>query len=120
LFQISGSRSGHLFFGGRIHSPVERHSNHPQGMKQLINPPWITAKGVLFLFLGLLSGTLLFLERPTARVGLLLAVTVWSSCRFYYFAFYVMQNYVNADYKFAGLLSLARHLTRKSGPFPPR
>jgi hypothetical protein len=71
LFQISGSRSGHLFFGGRIHSPVERHSNHPQGMKQLINPPWITAKGVLFLFLGLLSGTLLFLERPTARVGLL-------------------------------------------------
>jgi hypothetical protein len=89
-------------------------------MKQLTNPRWITAKGMLFLFLGLGSGTLLFLERPTAKVGLLLAVAVWSFCRFYYFAFYVMQNYVDASYKFTGLLSLARHWIEKNGLFPPR
>jgi hypothetical protein len=36
-------------------------------MKNLTNPTWIKAQGLLFLFLGLLSATLLFLEHPTLR-----------------------------------------------------
>ena len=40
-------------------------------MKDLTNPALIKLKGFLFLFLGLLSVTLLFLERPTPKVAAL-------------------------------------------------
>jgi hypothetical protein len=79
-------------------------------MRDLANPKWIKAKGLLFLFLGLLSGTLLFFERPTLRVAVLLVLAVWGICRFYYFAFYVIERYVDADYRFSGLLSFGRYL----------
>jgi hypothetical protein len=44
---------------------------------------------------------------------LLLVITVWVFCRFYYFAFYVLEHYVDPGYRFAGLLSLARYLMRR-------
>jgi len=81
--------------------------------RDLTNPRWITIKGGLFLFLGVLSAGTLFLQRPTVKVALLLVVAIWSFCRFYYFAFYVMQNYVDADYKYSGLLSLAHYFGKK-------
>jgi hypothetical protein len=81
-------------------------------MKDLTSPAWIKAKGILFLFLGLLSAALLFLERPTLRVAVLLILAVWSFCRFYYFAFYVLERYVDPAFRFSGLFSLARHLLR--------
>ena len=85
-------------------------------MKDLTSPVWIKAKGLLFLLLGLLSATLLILERPTLRVAVLLFLAVWSSCRFYYFAFYVLERYVDPAYRFSGLLSLARYLLRSPRP----
>jgi hypothetical protein len=81
-------------------------------MKDLTNPAWIKAKGFLFLFLGLLSAMLLFFERPTPRVALLLILAVWCFCRFYYFAFYVIERYVDPNYRFSGLISFARYLIR--------
>jgi hypothetical protein len=83
-------------------------------MKDLTNPAWIKAKGLLFLLAGLLSAALLFFERPTLRVAVLLAIAVWSFCRFYYFAFYVLQRYVDPAYRFSGLLSPVRYLVRNS------
>ena len=83
-------------------------------MKDLANPFWIKAKGLLFLFLGLVSATLLILERPTLRVAALLLLVVWSFCRFYYFAFYVLERYVDPAYRFSGLLSLATYLLRSA------
>jgi hypothetical protein len=82
-------------------------------MKDLTNTAWIKAKGLLFLFLGLLSATLLFFEHPTGKVALLLVVAVWCFCRFYYFAFYVIERYVDPSYRFSGLLSFARYLVWK-------
>jgi len=82
-------------------------------MKDLTNPVWIKVKGLLFLFLGLLSASLLFLDRPTLRVAALLILVVWSFCRFYYFAFYVLERYVDPAYRFSGLLSLSRYLLRR-------
>ncbi|MEM6472765.1 MAG: hypothetical protein AAF802_24600 [Planctomycetota bacterium] len=40
---------------------------------------------------------------------LLLALTIWAFCRSYYFAFYVIEKYVDADYRFAGLIDFARY-----------
>jgi len=82
-------------------------------MKDLINPAWIKAKGILFLVLGLFSATLLFSERPSLRVAALLLLAVWSFCRFYYFAFYVLERYVDPSYRFSGLISLTRYLLGK-------
>jgi hypothetical protein len=82
-------------------------------MRELTSATWIKAKGLLFLLLGVLSSALLILEHPTQRVALLLIIAVWSFCRFYYFAFYVLERYVDANYRFSGLLSLGRYLIRK-------
>ena len=65
----------------------------------------IAAKGVLFLLLGIFSGSLLILDRPTITTFLLLLITVWSFARFYYFMFYVITNYVDNDYKYSGFIS---------------
>ena len=51
----------------------------------LTNPAWIKAKAILLLLLGLLSVTLLCLERPTVRVAALLLLAVWSFCLFLLF-----------------------------------
>ena len=82
-------------------------------MKDLTNPAWIKAKGFLFLVLGLFSATLLFFERPSLRVAALLLLVVWSFCRFYYFAFYVLERYVDSSYRFSGLISMTRYLLDK-------
>jgi len=79
-------------------------------VKNLTNPTWIITKGFLFLFLGLLSGGLLFFERPTLKTFVLIAVAVWSFCRFYYFGFYVLERYVDPNYKFSGLISMVQYV----------
>lgn len=79
-------------------------------MRDLHSPKLIWLKGWLFLFLGLASAALLLLEAPSLKVGVLLALAIWSFCRAYYFAFYVLERYVDPGLKFSGLLALARHL----------
>jgi hypothetical protein len=79
-------------------------------MADLKNPAWIKLKGFLFLFLGLVAATLILLEEPSWRVALLLGVAIWSFCRFYYFAFYVIEKYVDSSFRFAGLSSFIRYL----------
>jgi hypothetical protein len=82
-------------------------------MKNLTSAMWIKAKGILFLVLGLLSTTLLFFAHPTLKTGLLMIIAVWSFCRFYYFAFYVIEHYVDPSYRFSGLLSFALYMIQK-------
>ena len=79
-------------------------------MRDLTNAGWIKAKGILFLCLGFLSSALLWLDRPTPKRALLLAVAIWSFCRFYYFAFYVIERWVDPRYRFAGLWSFVKWL----------
>jgi hypothetical protein len=79
-------------------------------VKNLTNPTWIITKGFLFLLLGLLSGGLLFFEHPTLKTIVLVAIAVWSFCRFYYFGFYVLERYVDSNYKFSGLISMVQYI----------
>ncbi len=79
-------------------------------MKDLTNPNWIKLKGILFLLIGLLASVLLLIEHPSWKVAVLLAVAIWCFCRFYYFAFYVIEHYVDPGYRFSGLWSFARYL----------
>jgi hypothetical protein len=76
-------------------------------MGNLKNRKVIWFKAALFLLLGLLSGALLIWHSPTLTSAILLGLTVWAFCRAYYFAFYVIERYVDPSFQFAGLLDFA-------------
>lgn len=82
-------------------------------MKDLTNPTWIKIKGLLFLLIGITATVLVFLDQPGWKTAVLLILAIWSFCRFYYFAFYVIEKYVDPTYKFSGLISFAKYLFRR-------
>ena len=82
-------------------------------MKDLRSPKPIWLKGILFLIIALTSAGLLWAEAPTLKTALLLALAVWAFCRAYYFAFYVLERYVDSQFRFAGLWSVARYIFQK-------
>jgi len=84
--------------------------------EDLQNPKAILAKGWLFLILGLLSAGALILLVGSWQVGLLLAISIWGFCRWYYFMFYVIEHYVDASYKFDGLTSFLKYSLRSRKP----
>lgn len=69
----------------------------------------IIAKGFLFLLLGVLSASLVLVYAPNWRVGVCLWISIWAFCRFYYFAFYVIEHYVDDQYRYDGLISFFRY-----------
>jgi hypothetical protein len=77
------------------------------------NPKLIWAKGGLFLLLALLSAALILAESPRLEVWVLLAVSIWSFCRFYYFVFYVIEHYIDPTYRFSGLVAFLLYALRK-------
>lgn len=85
-------------------------------MTDLTNPKWMWLKGALLLGIGVIAVALLLAERCTWKTAILLALIIWSFCRAYYFAFYVIEHYVDREYKFAGLLSFLRYAIQKRRP----
>jgi hypothetical protein len=64
---------------------------------------------------------LLFLDHPTLKTFLLMAIAIWSFCRFYYFGFYVLGCYVDSNYKFSGLISMMQYVvSRRKGQIEAR
>jgi hypothetical protein len=83
-------------------------------MPDLTNPKLMYLKAALLLMIGAICSALLILEHPTLKVAALLGIAIWAFARAYYFAFYVIQHYVDPGYRFAGLWSFARYvLTRR-------
>ena len=78
-------------------------------MTDLTDPRAIWLKGILFLLLGLLSAGLLIARTLDFTIAVLLGLTVWAFCRSYYFAFYVIQHYVDPNFKFAGLIPFIQY-----------
>jgi uncharacterized membrane protein YpjA len=64
----------------------------------------LIAKGFLFLTLGLLAIAAILYEYPNLRTAALLLIAIWAFCRFYYFLFYVLENYAGRNRKYAGLM----------------
>ena len=67
-------------------------------------------KGFLFLFGCVISCGLLFAQSPSLKTAALILIAVFFAARFYYFMFYVIENYIDADYKFAGISSCIKYL----------
>jgi hypothetical protein len=60
-------------------------------------------KAAMFLLIGLMSGGLIIVEHGGWRLMVLLALCVWGFCRAYYFAFYVIEHWVDPSQRFNGL-----------------
>ena len=70
-------------------------------------------KAVLFVALGVISlGLIAWLARDWA-VTTLAVIAIWAMARAYYFAFYVIEKYIDPSYRFDGLVSVARYLLSK-------
>ena len=82
-------------------------------MTDLKSRQWIVAKGVMFLAIAATTMALILLETPSVKLAALLALLVWASCRFYYFLFYVLEHYVDATMRYAGLVDLLMGMKRR-------
>ncbi len=82
-------------------------------MTDIKSPALLYAKGLLMLAVGILASVLLLIDRFDLRSAILLAVAVWGFCRAYYFAFYVIQHYVDPKYRFAGLVDFMRYCANR-------
>ena len=58
---------------------------------------------------GLLATTLLLFESPSLKTAILLGVAIWGFARAYYFAFYVIEHYIDPTFRFASLTAFARY-----------
>jgi hypothetical protein len=79
----------------------------------ITNPKLLYLKGFLFVVCGCLTSATILIEHPSWKLAALLALTVWCFARAYYFAFYVIEHYVDGEYKFAGLFSFFQYALRR-------
>ena len=85
-------------------------------MRDLQSHRWMWVKMLLFLVIGAVACALILIEAPEPKVIVLLLLAIWSFCRAYYFAFYVIEHYIDPSFRFSGLWSALRHLcNRKPG-----
>jgi hypothetical protein len=82
----------------------------------LTNPRLIKLKAALFLVIVVTASMILLWRDPEITSALLLGIALWAACRSYYFAFYVLQHYVDPDFRYTGLWDMVRALRR--GPRP--
>lgn len=82
-------------------------------MADLRSAKMIYLKAALFIILGSVASALLIARNPEPFTVLLLVLAVWSFSRTYYFAFYVVERYVDRSYRFSGLISFARYLCKQ-------
>jgi hypothetical protein len=88
-------------------------------MRDLQSHRWMWIKAALFLVIGLAASALILVEMPDLRVAALLALAIWAFCRAYYFAFYVIEKYIDPSYRFSGILSAIKHLITRRPPTSP-
>ena len=82
-------------------------------MKDISNKKLLYLKAGLFVVAGLICCGNILLEHPNLKLALLLACAIWCFARAYYFVFYVIEHYIDGSYKFAGLWSFVRYITKR-------
>jgi type IV secretory pathway TrbD component len=76
--------------------------------------PVLYLKGTLFLLTGLLASAVILLDHPSLKLAALLALAIWAFARAYYFAFYVVQHYIDPSFRYAGLIDFLRRHRRRN------
>ena len=81
-------------------------------MGDINNPRLLWLKFGLFVFIGLMATAIALFSFPYPKLACLMAIAIWAFCRAYYFAFYVIEHYIDPGYRFAGLGSFIRYAFR--------
>jgi len=82
-------------------------------VRDIKNQHLLILKAVLFVVLGVAAAGILIAEAPRLSTVLLLAIAIWAFARAYYFAFYVIEHYIDSSYKFAGIWSAIVFLNQR-------
>jgi hypothetical protein len=78
-----------------------------------ITSKWLLhAKGFMFLIAGLIAAGLILAGSPNLRTLVLLIITIWAFCRFYYYLFYVLERYVGKETRYAGILDALKYVVK--------
>jgi hypothetical protein len=81
-------------------------------MSDIQNHRVLWLKFGFFIVLGLLAFGIILALFPSFQLAGLMIIAIWAFCRAYYFAFYVIQHYIDPSYRFAGLSSFVRYVLR--------
>lgn len=79
-------------------------------MADIKSPRVLYIKGALMLLVGVMASGLLIAFHPAWETALLLGVAVWGFARAYYFAFYVIEHYIDPGYRFSGLFDFMMYV----------
>ena len=82
-------------------------------MRDLKSRKLILLKAGLFLCLGIAAAAILLLGRYSLLSVTLLVISIWAFCRAYYFAFYVIEHYIDDKFRYSGLISALTYLAKK-------
>jgi hypothetical protein len=82
-------------------------------MPDITSPRVLYVKAALFVVTGVLASTVILIDHPSWKVAALLALAIWSFARAYYFAFYVIEHYIDPSQCYAGLGAFLCYLARR-------
>jgi hypothetical protein len=85
-------------------------------MRDLQSHRWMWVKAVLFVVIGTTACVLILIDDPDWYIAALLVLAIWAFCRAYYFAFYVIEKYVDPSYRFSGIFSALRQFWKNRRP----
>lgn len=71
----------------------------------ILSPRWMFVKAALFVALALLAAAALVMQSPSWLTLACVLCLAWAASRAYYFAFCVIQHWVDPSYRFDGLWS---------------
>jgi len=77
------------------------------------SPKLLYLKGALMLLVGLMASAILLTLHCDWMTAVLLATAVWGFCRAYYFAFFVIEHYIDPGHKYAGLMDFVKYTLGK-------
>lgn len=82
--------------------------------EDLPSAKWMYVKAALFLLIGGITFWLLLMpgDWDAGRRAVLQALMIWAFARAYYFAFYVIEHYVDRRYRFSGLFDFFIYLLK--------
>jgi type IV secretory pathway TrbD component len=82
-------------------------------MRDITSPRVLYLKGALFVVTGVLASAAILVDHPSWKVAGFLGLAIWAFARAYYFAFYVIEHYVDPAQRYAGLGAFLRYLIRR-------
>lgn len=69
----------------------------------LIKPKWMYLKAIGFVLIAFLCAIGLLLRSMSFETGVLILLLMWASARAYYFCFYVIERYIDPEFRYSGI-----------------